>query len=491
MFTVMAILVTASLLLIRKIISDNIESQLTNYATVVELLIEKNSNNYYFQNEQISYHSENKTIETHFINLPADVILFNQDFSIIISADSGIMKHDANINPIYFYRLFDSEEALNGFYTQSMWLNENMNNQSAYLKYLSEIDLFLIVSKPREILFKEIGNYLPMLLMIFVFLLIVSTYSIFRVNSKYIGPYAKIIASLNKNKYVKASYNAKASEPAFIVKSIQMLSNQLDFYAKKLEISNKENSKIENDLQIAKKLQANILPKQSKEIEQTEKISVSASSEAAYEIGGDLYDFFMLGKNKVLFAVGDVSGKGIPAALFMIYTQTLLRSVAQPGESVSQIVEKLNNKLTEDNISDLFVTMLLGIIDLDSGKVSYCNAAHNYPIIIKHEGTIDEITETHGIPLGIYANRQYSTLEIQLKNNDQLFIYTDGIIDSKDENGMNYTVDVLKYNLMGGWFLTTEELQDKIKNSLNSFRGNVLPADDVTMMVIKYTGREN
>jgi sigma-B regulation protein RsbU (phosphoserine phosphatase) len=346
-------------------------------------------------------------------------------------------------------------------------------------------------------LFIEQGNsflifrkYTGYILMLSIFILITSSYFIVRTNKKYVEPYSQIVDGLKDSKFVQLGYKSAYDEPMLIKRSIELLHNQLDFYSKKIEQSSSESRKIEDDLKIAKRLQFNILPGEIDEIIKSEKISISAYSESAYEIGGDLYDYFMIGRNRLLFAVGDVSGKGIPAALFMIYTITLLRSIAWPGMTVSQIIEKLNNKLSEENIGDLFVTMLVGIIDLNTGKLSYCNAAHNYPVIIRQEGLIDETSESHGIPLGIYPNRQYASSEIRLFPNDQLFIYTDGVVDTKDENGMNYSLDVLKYNLMGSWFMKTDEVKEKIKTSIKSFRGSVAPVDDITMLVLKYTHRD-
>jgi sigma-B regulation protein RsbU (phosphoserine phosphatase) len=112
-------------------------------------------------------------------------------------------------------------------------------------------------------------------------------------------------------------------------------------------------------------------------------------------------------------------------------------------------------------------------------------------MLIRQKGTVDEMADSHGIPLGLYPNRKYSQSEISLSHNDQIFIYTDGIIDSKDENGMKYSVDVLKYNLVGSWFLSPVKVIEKVKKSIYSFRGNVGAVDDMTMLLIKYTHETN
>ena len=144
----------------------------------------------------------------------------------------------------------------------------------------------------------------------------------------------------------------------------------------------KSSSGIENDLKIAKKLQHNLLPTLSSNLRDRKEFELYAFTESLYEIGGDFYDYFLVDDQNLLVAVADVSGKGIPASLIMIYTHTLLRSISETGLRASEIISALNNKLIEENISDMFVTVFLGILNINTGDFQYCNAAHNYPLII-------------------------------------------------------------------------------------------------------------
>jgi phosphoserine phosphatase RsbU/P len=173
--------------------------------------------------------------------------------------------------------------------------------------------------------------------------------------------------------------------------------------------------------------------------------------------------------------------------LYMIFTLTLLRSISKPGLSVTDIIETLNNKLIEENISDMFVTIFMGILNTKTGEFIYCNAAHSYPCIITSEGDVLELSESHGIPIGIYPDRNYQYSTLFLKDGDQIFIYTDGLTDTIDENGLKYSVDVLKYNLMGTWFFSPNEVVEKIKNSVEHFRGKSRQVDDLTIIDLKYT----
>lgn len=356
---------------------------------------------------------------------------------------------------------------------------------------LNALNLKLAVSHPKNFVFKYLGHYVAIILLVVAFLLVLIINVIIKTNKRISLTINDIIQTIKKSKFLDGNIKNNSSDLILIKRSVESLINQLNFYEKKLYNTLDKNQKIENDIEIAKKLQKSILPKyiQQKTLF-THKVQIATLYDAAFDIGGDLYDYFMLDDDHLLLAVGDISGKGIPASLFMIYTQTLLRSIAKSGMSVAEIVDELNNRLSEGNTSELFVTMLIGILNINTGNLMFCNAAHNLPLIIRSEGTIEELNETHGIPMGIYPNKSYSLCSIKLNYNDCFLIYTDGIVDSKDENGMSFSVEVLKYNLMGTWFLKPTEIVEKIKQSILNFRGNIPPVDDITMLVMRYQQQE-
>ena len=420
-----------------------------------------------------------------FVYNASDLNLFNSKFNVHFNSNfkstTNVFEFDIN----YILSKIDS----NGVFLKGIKNSASTQKYYAYVTYIPKIGTYLSLNHKQNGSYIYRGRYPAFISLIFVFVIMLSTYIIIRINNRYTKPYSEILDSFENDQFINISNSD--NEPILIKRSIEQLQNQLKFYINKLEKKSSENKKIQNDLKIAKKLQNNILPTATAEILKHEELKICAISEAAFDIGGDLYDYYMLDEFNLLFVVGDVSGKGIPAALFMIYTQTLLRSIARPNMKVFEIIENLNNKLIEENISDLFVTMFLGIVDMRTGLLSYCNAAHNLPFIIRQEGSIDELEETHGIPLGIYANRNYNYSEIKMNPNDQILIYTDGLTDSIDENGMSYSVDVLKYNLMGTWFHEPKDTIAKIKKSVEEFRGNIDPADDMTILLMQYKSKVN
>lgn len=295
---------------------------------------------------------------------------------------------------------------------------------------------------------------------------------------------SEILSLINKDLSIDASMDSDRYE-AIEKRAIEIMESRLAKYEENEKKNSLEKESLRKELMKAQKIQKNIMPI-AQQIPDNEFFEIFAISESAYDIGGDLYDYFFIDEDHLFFTVGDVSGKGISAALFMIFTHTLLRSIGHTNFSSSEIVSKVNEKLIEDNVSDLFVTLFVGILELSTGQLSYCNAAHCRPFLVRADGHIEEMRQTHGIPIGLYSKKKYTESTLTMKLGDAIILYTDGLIEAKDENGMIYSEDVLRYNLMGSWFDSSETIVSKIKKSIESFRGNMKPQDDMTIMVLKY-----
>jgi sigma-B regulation protein RsbU (phosphoserine phosphatase) len=321
------------------------------------------------------------------------------------------------------------------------------------------------------------------------FIFIILFWIIWFNNRRLAAPFSEIAQSILHRPESNVNISGKHGESMLIKRAVNLMQNQLLFYEKNIQKSSLDQQKFEKDIKIARSLQERILPKDiGKQIKDTG-VEIEAKSEALFEVGGDFYDYYMLDEEHLLFTIGDVAGKGIPASLFMIFSQTIMRSIANAGMNAGEIVTKLNERILEENVSDLFFTLFLGIINVQTGVLQYCNAAHNHPVLIKSSGSLEELFKTHGIPVGIYANKTYQYSELKLNTGDQLVVYTDGLVDTIDENEMDYSVDVLKYNLLGAWFLNPNEIIKNIFKSVEDFRGNVKAVDDMTIMALKYSPR--
>jgi sigma-B regulation protein RsbU (phosphoserine phosphatase) len=441
----------------------------------------------------------NSSIRSYF----SDFDLDKGGFPIVFNSAHQIIFHPL-MNTHYYEEIGQIPQTVLGkipgeFYSRKLYnqksgvtirkinLHTDRESYISYLLYEPNWNWYITVNQPYSQVYSDLFRYMKSIVLWSVLALLLMVYLIMVTNHFQTKPLKDIVVYLINSKYLQLKASNKENEFSLIRRGIDLLQNQLDQDAKSLERSNVNNKKIERDLELAKRLQRNILPAATAALQDKKEFDIYAISDSAFDIGGDLFDYYMLDKDHVLFAVGDVSGKGIQASLFMIFTQTLLRSNVRPGMPVAQIVEKLNNKLIEEKISDLFVTLFLGILNIRTGKLSYCNAGHCVPVYVHAHGHLEDLNTIHGIPIGIYSGKQYASSEIEMKKGDMIIVYTDGVVDAKDENGLKFSEDVLRYNLMGSWFSTAKETVNKVNENIKGFMGNTNPEDDLTILALKYT----
>jgi len=202
----------------------------------------------------------------------------------------------------------------------------------------------------------------------------------------------------------------------------------------------KEKEKMDRELEIAHNIQMEIIPKIFPPFPKRKEFQLHAIIDPAKKVGGDLYDFFFLDVSQLCLVIGDVSGKGVPASLFMAVTKTLVKAYARIGRMPSQILSDVNKELCSENDSAMFVTLFLAILNTKSGEFQYCNAGHNNPYIVNSDGSLIKLDKTKGIALGIMDSADFSSKKQKLKKNDTLFLYTDGINEAmdKDDNQFSY-----------------------------------------------------
>lgn len=247
--------------------------------------------------------------------------------------------------------------------------------------------------------------------------------------------------------------------------------------------------KIEKDLKSAREIQRSILPEGKFVFPEQPGLDLFATLKPAEKVGGDLYDFFMIDSNHLLLAIGDVSGKGIPASLFMAVASTLIKTNANILSS-KDIVQKVNRELSSRNADQYFLTLFIGIIDLRSGMMDYCNAAHNFPYILGIDGSLKTLSHSHGLPLGIYKDKSYKSSTVELKYFDTLILYTDGVINAIDSKNHLYGTDRLEQNLRNMNDLTSEEIINRLLKSIQIYEGESHQSDDITLLALRYNKEE-
>ncbi len=242
-------------------------------------------------------------------------------------------------------------------------------------------------------------------------------------------------------------------------------------------------ARIDKELEYAKQIQLSALPTNFPE---DEEYKIYAQMIAAKEVGGDFYDFYKLNDTTVAFLAADVSGKGIPAAMFMMTAKTIIKDLAESGMSVNEIFTKANEKLCENNESGMFVTAWMGILDLNSGNVQFANAGHNPPLLKRADGSFEYLKTRAGFVLAGMEGVNYRAGEITLSPGDRLFLYTDGVPEATNTKNVLYGEDRLIAFMNQNASTEATELLPLLKSNIDEFVGEAPQFDDITMLMFDY-----
>ena len=245
-----------------------------------------------------------------------------------------------------------------------------------------------------------------------------------------------------------------------------------------------ERAAVQRDLDLARELQGGLLPKVFPTREEAPGIELFARLEPAKEVSGDLYDFFTIEPGKMCFVVGDVSGKGIAAGIFMAVTRTLIRATTVPGRSPLEIMNRVNAQLAKENQASLFVTMILGIVDTATGRMVYGQGGHNPPILVPAQGK-PTYEPAGGMPLGVFEDAKFGERELQLKPGETLLVYTDGVTEAMNEAKDLFGEDRLEKAVTGVASLSPEKIAERVIEQVEGFVLEAERSDDITLLAIQ------
>jgi sigma-B regulation protein RsbU (phosphoserine phosphatase) len=222
-------------------------------------------------------------------------------------------------------------------------------------------------------------------------------------------------------------------------------------------------------------------------------VEVYAAMEPAREVGGDLYDCFYASEHQFCFLVGDVSGKGASAAMFMARTRSLVRMaidlIRQPGSETmapARIAAAVNRELCQNNDDRMFVTVFLGLLDTSTGALTYTNAGHPAPHVLRASGEMEQIISKSEMPLGVRGNTEYHNETIALQPGDAVFVVSDGVVEAMNADGALYTLDRLSADLHAVSGVGATDLVRKVVENVNAFTGTAPKADDVTALALRW-----
>ncbi len=285
----------------------------------------------------------------------------------------------------------------------------------------------------------------------------------------------------------KMSVIRSKNEIGVLARSFTDLTSEIDRYNSEIVTLATERERISAELNLASRIQMGAMPKNFPEKSEFE---LSASMKPAKEVGGDFYDFFFIDDDHLGLVIADVSGKGVPAAMFMMISKMLIKNIALMGMSPVEVLENVNKRLSEDNENKMFVTAWFGILDIKTGHVSAVNAGHEYPMIKNADGGFTLFKEKHGFVLGIMPKSKYTGYEFDIEKGGALFVYTDGAAEASDISETLFGTDRMLEALNTEPDAVPEKLIENMKTAIDTFVGDAPQFDDLTMLCVKYNGKE-
>lgn len=342
-----------------------------------------------------------------------------------------------------------------------------------------------------------------MLVNIFILLvgiaLVTSYFEIQKIRKKIVNPIenmsikATAFANSNHNGDSRA-YHIETKENSeneldILARDMNKMMDDIDSYIKNIKTITAERERIGTELKLAERIQKSSLPSKFPAFPQREEFDLYALMHPAKEVGGDFYDFFLIDDNHLALVIADVAGKGIGAALFMMISKVLLNDQAMVTSSPAEILKAVNTRLYEHNEAEMFVTVWLGILEIDTGILTCANAGHEYPAIKRANGEFELFKDKHGFVLGGMPKLRYKDYEIKLEKDDILFVYTDGVSEATNSENELFGLDRIVSSLNTHKEENVKDILNGVLDDIGSFVKEAEQFDDITMLGMQYKGK--
>lgn len=269
---------------------------------------------------------------------------------------------------------------------------------------------------------------------------------------------------------------------------VSELVEEIDDYLTRIESISREKERVNAELNMAREIQAGMLPSTYPAFPDRNEFDIYATMDPAREVGGDFYDFFFVDEDHLCMVIADVSGKGIPAALFMMISKTIMQNNAVMKKSPAQILTDANNAICASNKMEMFVTVWLGILEVSTGKLTAANAGHEYPVLKRNSGGFELMKDTHGFVVGGMEGMVYREYELSLEPGDKLFLYTDGVPEAQDAGGELFGTDRMLAALNKNAGASTVDILKNVRSDVDEFVNEAEQFDDLTMLCMEYMG---
>ncbi|MBQ7507623.1 MAG: serine/threonine-protein phosphatase [Lachnospiraceae bacterium] len=290
----------------------------------------------------------------------------------------------------------------------------------------------------------------------------------------------------------KLAENRPSNELGQLADDLVLMGKEIDLYLTRIQKVTAEKERISAELDVASKIQTGVLPKPFSDPADEAGCVVYASMKPAKEVGGDLYDFYYVDKDHLALIIGDVSDKGIPAALFMVTVKALIKSaIKRGGMSPKEVLSAVSDQMSEGNEECMFVTVWLGILELSTGKMICSNAGHEFPVIYRKNEAFSYFRDMHGIPVATMEGAEYEDYELVFRPGDTLFIYSDGLPEAQNTAGEQFGEERLLEVLNEDPGDEPKELIERMTKQVAQFVGDRDPFDDLTMLCVKLRASED
>ena len=272
-----------------------------------------------------------------------------------------------------------------------------------------------------------------------------------------------------------------------LAESFAKLSHRTVLYVDEVKTVTAEKERISTELHMANQIQESMLPSIFPAFPERSEFDIYATMDPAREVGGDFYDFFLIDDDHLCMVIADVSGKGVPAALFMMISKIIIQSCAMLGRSAGEILTKTNEALCSNNRMEMFVTVWLGILEISTGRITAANAGHEYPAVMT-DGEFELFKDKHGLVIGGLDGVRYKEYELKLRPGDKMFLYTDGVAEAMNSEKELFGTDRMLDALNKEPQEKPQQILKNVRDAVDTFVGNSEQFDDLTMLCFEYKG---
>ena len=358
-----------------------------------------------------------------------------------------------------------------------------------YIPFYRELPngMVLVVCIPKSEIFRYVDSfYAPWVVGILIFIFAILALVFYGMNHYIMNPIDKLISIANKISNGE-DINIKINKPA----EFAQLASTYDKMTENIKTIVKEREHISSELNIAKSIQASSLPSVFPPFPDRDEFDIYALMEPAKEVGGDFYDFYFIDDSHFMFLIADVSGKGVPAALFMMTVKTLINNLSLVVSEPADLIKFINKKICETNKQGLFVTMFSGIINIETGEITYINCGHNPPLVKTSSNEYKYLECESNIVLGVFEDFDFKVNTAKFDIGDTIVLYTDGITEATNHNDQMYGEDRLleKVNKFDNDYVDAMALD--IRNDVLKYTEKIERSDDLTLLIFKYKNKHN